>query len=309
MNAHKKFFSKIGLNYLALGIITMIFQIIIANIINVINPQYLNDYNIISIISTICNYFLPFPIFYWLMKKIESEKPEKTRINTKTFLIYAAITLTLMWIGNFIGLTVTSLLSSTMQSDIVNPVHELINNTDIWFNMIVISIVAPIFEEILFRKLLIDRTIRYGAKVSIILSALLFALFHGNLNQFFYTLMMGGFLAYVYIRTGNIIYPIVLHGIANIMGSVVSLFIVSTANGIQSGANPLGEAIIIIYILFIFSMLVIGLYSLTKFKKARFNGAKTKIALEYTYTTMFMNSGMVCFIAFYLFEMVFQVLG
>ena len=63
MDIHKKFFSKIGFNYLILGIITLIFQIIILNIINLTNPQYLTDINIISIVSTICNYILPFPIF------------------------------------------------------------------------------------------------------------------------------------------------------------------------------------------------------------------------------------------------------
>ena len=80
MDIHKKFFSKIGFNYLILGIITLIFQIIILNIINLTNPQYLTDINIISIVSTICNYILPFPIFYWLMKNISSTKLEKTGI-------------------------------------------------------------------------------------------------------------------------------------------------------------------------------------------------------------------------------------
>ena len=116
MDIHKKFFSKIGFNYLILGIITLIFQIIILNIINLTNPQYLTDINIISIVSSICNYILPFPIFYWLMKKISSTKLEKTGIGIKTFILYLGITITLMWIGNLIGLNITSLLSSTMQA-------------------------------------------------------------------------------------------------------------------------------------------------------------------------------------------------
>ena len=279
MNIHQKFFSKIGFNYLALGISIVVFQIIIMNILNVINPQYLNDYNLMSIISTICNYFLPFPIFYWLMKKIESSKLEKTGINVKTFILYIGITLTLMWIGNLIGLAITSILSSAMQNEITNPVQQLINSSDIWFNVTIISIIGPIIEEILFRKFLIDRTIKYGAK------------------------------AYVYIRTGNIIYPIILHCIVNVMGAVVSLLIVSSVNNIQTGLNLIDAGIIIIYIIFLFSMLIIGLYGLTKFKKAKFNGTKTKIPLEYPYTTMFINLGMICFIAFYIFEMVFQALG
>ena len=309
MDIHKKFFSKIGFNYLILGIITLIFQIIILNIINLTNPQYLTDINIISIVSTICNYILPFPIFYWLMKKISSAKLEKTGIGIKTFILYLGITITVMWIGNLIGLAITSLLSSTMQSDITNPVQELINSADIWFNLIIISLLAPIFEEILFRKLLIDRTMKYGAKVSIILSAVIFALFHGNLNQFFYALLMGGFFAYVYIKTGKIIYTIILHGIINLMGSVVSLFVANSVNNLMSGFNSLDFAILITYIMILLLFLIIGIYGLTKLEKARFNGQKTEIALENPFRTMFINYGMICFTAFYIIMMIRQTLG
>ena len=309
MDIHKKFFSKIGFNYLILGIITVIFQIIILNIINLTNPQYLTDINIISIVSTICNYILPFPIFYWLMKKISSTKLEKTGIGIKTFILYLGITITLMWIGNLIGLAITELLSSTMQSDIANPVQELINSADIWFNLIIISLLAPIFEEILFRKLLIDRTIKYGAKVSIILSAVIFALFHGNLNQFFYALLMGGFFAYVYIKTGKIIYTIILHGIINLMGSVVSLFVANSLNNLITSFNSVDLAILITYIMILLLFLIIGIYGLTKLEKARFNGQKTEIALENPFRTMFLNYGMICLTAFYIIMMIRQALG
>ena len=309
MNIHKKFFSKIGFNYLILGIIAVIFQIIIINIINMANPQYLSDMNIITAFSSIANYILPFPIFYWLMKKIDTTPIEKTNTNVKTFILYIGITLTLMWMGNIIGLLITTLLSSGMQSDIANPVHQLINSTNIWFNLIIISVMAPIFEEIFFRKLLIDRTIKYGAKVSIILSAVIFALFHGNLNQFFYALLMGGFLAYVYIKTGKITYTIILHLIVNFMGSVVSIILSNSITAIQSGSGMFDYGIILLYVMVIFVFLIIGIYGLLNFKKARFHGKKTEIALKNPIKTMFLNYGMVCFIVFFVFSMVRQALG
>ena len=45
-------------------------------------------------------------------------------------------------------------------------------------------ICAPILEEYIFRKLIVDRTVKYGQGVAIVLSGLMFGLFHGNLNQF-----------------------------------------------------------------------------------------------------------------------------
>ena len=81
LNIHKKFFSKIGFNYLIMGIVAIICQIIIVNLINITHPEYLANINILSGLSSFCNYVLPFPIFYWLMKKLESYNLEKTGIN------------------------------------------------------------------------------------------------------------------------------------------------------------------------------------------------------------------------------------
>ena len=299
MNTEKKFFSKIGFNYLILAIAAIIFQILIINIIGRTQPIYLSDINIITVISSICNYILPFPIFYWLMKRIDSEKLEKQSINIKTFISYTAITITLMWIGNIAGLIITNLLSGAIQSDIANPVQELINSTDLILNLIVISFIAPIFEEILFRKFLIDRTIKYGANVSIVLSAIVFALFHGNLNQFFYALLMGGFFAYIYTKTGKIKYTIILHIIVNFMGSVVSLFVAQAAMNIQTAITPIDAAILLIYLLILFSSFIIGILGLIKFRPKR---------LEIGLKTIFLNYGMICFIGFFIIEIIRQAL-
>lgn len=307
MNAHQKFFSKIGVNYLVLGLVAIIAQIILINIIANTNPNALNDVNLVYIISTMCNYLIPLPIFYWLMKKIESRKIKKEKADIWTFILYIGITMTLMWIGNLIGLAITFLLGGAIQNDITNPVQQLINSTNIWFNIVIVSIIAPIFEEFFFRKMLIDRTIKYGAKVSIILSALLFGLFHGNLNQFFYAFLMGGFFAYVYIKTGKIIYPIILHAIVNFMGSVVSLVISQAVMNLQQTVTTIDLTIIMAYLAVLLIFIVLGIIGLSRYKKAKFNGKKTEIELEYKYTTMLMNPGMICFVAFFIFEMIRQV--
>lgn len=308
MNVNKKFFSKIGFNYLALGIIAIAFQMIIFNIISITNPDYLSDYNILCIISSLCNYILPFPVFYWLMKKLESFKLEKSNPTAKTLALYLGITFTLMWIGNMIGLGITAILSSTIQTDIANPVHELINNTDILFNLIVISIIAPIFEEFLFRKMLIDRSIKYGARVSIILSAVLFGLFHGNLNQFFYAALIGGFFAYVYIKTGKLIYPIILHAFVNLMGSVVSLILANAIINLETSISAFDLTMVLLYLVVCATLVVLGIVGLSRYRKAKFNGEKTKISLNYPYTTMFMNLGMICFVVFFIFETIMQAI-
>lgn len=183
-----------------------------------------------------------------------------------------------------------------MSNHVVNPIQQVIENSNVYINIIILSIVAPIFEEIFFRKLLIDRTIKYGATLSIILSATLFGLFHGNLNQFFYTFFIGGFFAYVYIKTGKIIYPIILHAIINFSGSVISTIFIQALRNIRA-FNPLDITIVAIYGIFTISVLIIGLYTiLTNYKKISLK----EIYLEKPAKTVLLNAGMILFVLFHI---------
>lgn len=310
MNIHKKFFSKIGFNYLTLAITALIFQIIVVNVVYHINSNIIGNYNIFTILNAICNYVLPLPIFLYLMKRLESEKIIKQNLKIPTLLKYIAITFTLMWAGNIFGLIVTSLLGGVLHGPIENPVENLINSSDFIINLLLISLIGPIFEEILFRKVLVDRTIKYGARASIILSAVIFGFFHGNLNQFFYAFLMGGFFAYVYIKTGKIIYPIILHITVNLMGSVISLFVSDSVRALAGGtSDPTAFIIIGIYVIIIIVSIFIGLYSIFNYKKSKFDGTKTRINLNHPVKTMFLNYGMICFIAFCLFEIIYQIIA
>ena len=273
------------------------------------NADLADNINLYSLISVISNYLLPFPILILLMSKLESRKIEKHRLDIKTLVTYIAITFTLMWIGNIIGLAATYLLGSAMQTSIPNPVQDLINTQDIWLNLAFISLIGPVFEEILFRKLLIDRTIRYGVKVSIIMSAVLFGLFHANLNQIFYAMLMGGFFGYVYIRTGKVTYTILLHIAVNFMGSVASLFVVESAAALTQGAyTPMDLGVMAAYMIFVFSMFLLGLLGISKFRKVQITKIRPEIELENPYKTMFLNLGMICFIGFCILLTIYQIL-
>ena len=65
------------------------------------------------------------------------------------------------------------------------------------------------------------RALRPGAFVS----ALLFALYHANLEQFFYAFLLGLLLAYVYYRTGLLRVSVALHMVLNFFGAVMSLLL------------------------------------------------------------------------------------
>lgn len=307
MNANKKFFSKIGFNYLAYSIASILFLIILSNIIAVIRPEILNNINIATIITAICNYVLPLPILLFLMRKLDSTEIKKNNLGFKTFLKYLCITFTLMWIGNITGTIITNLLSFTIQNDIANPIQNLINSTDLWLNLILISLIGPIFEEIIFRKILIDRTIKYGPLASILVSAIIFGLIHGNLNQFCYTVLVGGFFAYVYIKTGQIKYSIGLHIILNMLGSVLSMIVNNSAVNLSNAFNTTDLAILVFYFILILIALFVGIYTLVEYiqkKRKQKNSIDLKIIKP-----VFLNAGMICFIVFYIIRIALQILS
>lgn len=311
MNEHKKIFSKIGFNYLLLALVPIIFQIILVNIISLWDVNLIKNINNQTILSAVTNYILILPIFIYLMKKIESAKITERKIGIKKFFVYLCIALTLMWIGNMVGLIITTILGNTITNEIVNPIEELIQNSSIYINLIIISIIAPIFEELFFRKLLIDRTIKYGATLSILLSAFIFALFHGNLNQFFYAFLLGAFFAYVYTKTGNIIYTILLHAFVNFYGSVASTIFNLAKGNIAHGitmANIGDITIVALYMITLIIVWIVGLYAIfTNYKKIELNDEKREIYLEKPVQTILLNVGMALFIIYHIFRILLSL--
>ncbi|MCF0226812.1 MAG: CPBP family intramembrane metalloprotease [Methanobrevibacter sp.] len=299
----KNDFSKIGFSYLAMGLISIIIQIIVIAIVSKITPTMLTNLNFNTILSAICQYILPIPLFYFMIKKVKKTKIEKHKITIKKFIIFICISITLMYIGNYIGLGITEIISLVKQSSVLNPAVNLIENSNILINLFLISIIAPIFEEFFFRKLLIDRTIQYGAKISIFISAFMFGLFHGNLNQFFYAFLLGGFFAIVYIKTGNIIYPIILHIITNFSGSVVP----TTMRNVIStfGNTPEGIIINLIYTVILAILFIIGLIFIYKWKDKII---ELKDNIENPLKTSLINIGMICFIIFCVIEIIYVII-
>ena len=82
-----------------------------------------------------------------------------------------------------------------------------------------VGVVAPMAEEMVFRgailrslNSILGHRLRW---VAIVVSALLFALVHGNMAQGFGAFLMGLLLGWMYIRTGSIVPGVVFHWVNN----------------------------------------------------------------------------------------------
>lgn len=83
----------------------------------------------------------------------------------------------------------------------VMPVLEMVSGSSDTFSMFLYaSILAPVGEEILFRGYVLRSLEPFGKRFAIGASALLFALYHGNLLQAPYALIMGLLMAWVTVE-------------------------------------------------------------------------------------------------------------
>jgi len=87
-----------------------------------------------------------------------------------------------------------------------------------WGAFMKVAVVAPIVEELIFRGLILQGFRRnYTAFKAIVMSALLFALFHLNPWQFPATFILGLLLGWIMMRTNNILLAILGHSINNFL--------------------------------------------------------------------------------------------
>lgn len=80
-------------------------------------------------------------------------------------------------------------------------------------------IVAPVVEEILCRGIFLRGTQKYGTMFAIVSSALVFAAWHGGI-RIFHSFIGGLLYGILFVKTGSILWPILLHILYNSMNSL-----------------------------------------------------------------------------------------
>ena len=98
-------------------------------------------------------------------------------------------------------------------------------------------IAAPLFEELIFRGIMLDGLLkRIKPAIAILVSSLLFGVVHLNAPQFITGTVMGCFLGWVYMRSGSVGACILIHMAANFSGFIMRFFVdFDAANGKQTG--------------------------------------------------------------------------
>lgn len=130
---------------------------------------------------------------------------------------------------NLLTILVTYLISGSGEKAVENPIIEIIPEGftvgNAVFMFVQVVILAPLFEEFIFRGALLNALKPYGNGVAVFTTAILFGAMHGNFSQFFFATAVGIPLAYVAIATNSLFPSTILHMMINSISGIIILFI------------------------------------------------------------------------------------
>ena len=237
--------------------------------------------------------------------------PTGERIGAGRFIKLMCICFAVGWVGNMIGAVLLLVWNAATGSQVTNQLTGIILNTEPIQMILCTGILAPILEEYFFRKVLIDRTHKYGELTSILISAAFFGLFHQNFSQFFYAFGLGVIFGYVYCKTGSYLTVTLMHVVFNtVMGVIPGLLLPKTLEFAEkletvnmAGINEILVLVseyllpVMLYLLYLLAIGAIniagGIILLLRFKKSKLENACPELTAAEKRRASMLNFGTV----------------
>jgi membrane protease YdiL (CAAX protease family) len=174
--------------------------------------------------ATLIYYLLAVGITFWIVCSI---RKRKTGVSTFNF------TIENKRIIPFIVVASIALLFGVISpiSDLI-PMPEFLKNVFLnmakqsgLFSFLLMVIAAPIFEELIFRGIILDGLLKkYSPVTSILISSILFGLAHLNPWQFVAGFVIGIFAGWIYYKSRSLSLTIIIHASVNLTGYLMRYF-------------------------------------------------------------------------------------
>lgn len=323
----RKYFSRLGGMFILGTIIIYAVQMLPTALVRIFEPEWLQNGNISLTLSMVPMYLIGMPALIALVKTIPAENVEKKKMKWWQFLVAMLMCFGLVYASNLAGTIISTVISMLKGGAVQNTLLNIVTSISMIFVILYMVICAPFMEEYVFRKLIVERTIRYGQGVAVVVSGLMFGLFHGNLNQFVYAFALGCFLAFLYVKTGKLKITIAMHMMINFMGGVVSLKLMEmidldrymeiVANGMDMDAlmaymaeNAAGWILYMLFALFVIGTILTALIMFIvcfATKKITFEQGQVVIPKGKRFRTVILNVGMLIYCIFWIVMIVVQL--
>lgn len=208
----KKYITGVAISLLAVILI----QSVLGVAITFLMPNATLNQNVIAVSCVfILSFLIPIMILKGYIDMPKTKKYVKKSSSKKGQIVsYTLMGIAAMYVIGFI-------VELILEKINVNP--TMIENALYFDNsylgyilfFIEIAILPAIFEELLFRKVMLNGAKKYGTVFSIIFTAVMFGLIHMNIPQAINAVFIGIVFAYVVIKTGSIIPSMILHFVNN----------------------------------------------------------------------------------------------
>lgn len=256
-------------------------------------------------------YCVAIPAGLLVMRGVPSYPVPQSALGTGRFLRLLPICVFFMYAGNLLGVAVTSALGMLLGNEVENPLLDYaMGGGPFLVKLLIFAVLAPLVEELVFRRALIRRMRIYGERTAVVTAALMFALFHGNLSQFFYAFALGLLFGYIYLKTDRMRYSVALHIFANLLGSIVAPALLERADldaldTAQLTSDPAALQALLTpeltaFLAFAAALVLISLLGLILFftglKRIEFLEAERELPREARFRTVWCGAGMILYV-------------
>ena len=304
--AARRQFSRIGLAVFALMVIASALQVTLIYALPALRESTAG----LLAVTFLPQYVVAFPVCFLLLRRVpKAEGAVREPLRPGRFLGAIPICMFLMYAGSILGAIVSGLLQSLIGSGAVNPITDLAMSDSLPAKLLFLVVLPPLFEELLFRRALIDRMRPYGEKLAVVTGALMFGLFHGNLAQFFYAFALGLVFGYIYLRTGKLRWSVALHIFINFLGTILAPMLLERAgldalerfdfSALADNAQALTQLVspgMIAFAAYLAALLLLSLAGLVlliiRSRSVRFDPAEQELPRGARFRTVWCNAGM-----------------
>lgn len=184
-------------------------------------------------------YGIGLPVFLLTVgKQAPSQLPARHTLPLRRFLLLIPACFFVMYAGNLLGLLLQGALRTLIPAR-WNPLRVEATGETAYpiIQALLVAVVAPVVEEFVFRRCVMDRLLPHGERAALIGAALLFGLFHTGIAQVCYAFLLGLVFGYVYLKTGKLRYSIALHILINTMSSILLPLLLTLATRSMTGMD------------------------------------------------------------------------
>ena len=228
---NKRLLNRLGLALSLMAAAILFSQFILGSILKIYFPGSEKEQWYTWTLTGVSVVLVGLPTFYGVTRKIPVSAPKQIqKLRLSQFIVIFLICAAAMYVTNYISVFINFMIAIIKGDNLLNPALDAIYAGNFWITLLYTGIVAPIVEELIFRKILLDRVRKFGDLPAILLTGIAFGLFHMNLAQILYATALGIIFAYVTIKTNTVRYSILLHVMINVIGATIAPLAVKAEN-------------------------------------------------------------------------------